>query len=374
MEPSLPFCKALPKAELHAHLHGSIRNDTLLELIARRGLDKDALTAAAALLSNPRRSLSECFRIFDLIHAAVGDAPTIRRITRECIADFAADRVTYLELRTTPRLVSGCAENNCSHDSGLECYIRTVVTAVTDMERDAPAITVRLLLSINRAASVADACRTVALAVQLRHDFGFMNKYIVGLDVSGDPTRSDLSLLLPALTNARQAGLRISIHCGEVMNVRETELVLDFAPDRLGHMCVLVPSSIRRLLSASPRIPIEFCPTSNALTLHLPALHHHPTLDTLLEARYPLVVCTDDSGVFDVTLSSELHRVWTSAKPHGKGMCVEDVAALALQAFDCTFSDPDTALRVKSAATVAVVELLRSHTDEGDDGSLARPC
>ena len=54
-----------------------------------------------------------------------------------------------------------------------------------------------------------------------------------------------------------------------------------------------------------PRIPIEVCPTSNALTLHLPSLHHHPTISPWLAAEHPIAICTDDQGVFNVSLSSE---------------------------------------------------------------------
>jgi adenosine deaminase len=134
----------------------------------------------------------------------------------------------------------------------------------------------------------------------------------------------------------RDAGLQVSVHCAEVMNVAETEAILDFVPDRLGHMCVLTYGTMKRLLSPlsnaghrehylplSPifkpgselatAIPIELCPTSNALTLHLPTIAHHPTLDMWLQYGYPVVICTDDSGVFDVTLSSEYKLVAESA-------------------------------------------------------------
>jgi len=72
----------------------------------------------------------------------------------------------------------------------------------------------------------------------------FYGPYCVGVDLSGDPTRGDLPPFLPILQGAREAGLKIAIHCGETMNVREAEAVLDFHPDRLGHMAVMVRCSL----------------------------------------------------------------------------------------------------------------------------------
>ena len=69
-------------------------------------------------------------------------------------------------------------------------------------------------------------------------------------------------------------------------------------------MCVLSHTTAADLVSS--RIPLEMCPTSNCLTLHLPDLSHHPQLHALLLCEYPLCICTDDAGVFEVTLSQEL--------------------------------------------------------------------
>ena len=125
----LAFIRRLPKVELHAHISGCIRESTLRELfyalgpnhgapshavklLQERWRERDALAAtnAAAAAHDDdaahlftRRSLAECFALFDLIHACVTDRDTVARVTREAIEDFAADNVAYLELRTTPR-------------------------------------------------------------------------------------------------------------------------------------------------------------------------------------------------------------------------------------------------------------------------------
>jgi adenosine deaminase len=368
----LAFCRALPKAELHAHLHGSVRPSTLAELVqAREDLASQADAAAVIrdVLPLPGRSLRDCFRIFDLIHAVVTSEDVLRRITREALEDAATDGVRYLELRTTPRVLALTAD---PASSGLPAYIATseqsagyaryVGLVIEEMEaaeaRGLP-VTPRLLLSINRTGTLAAATDMLAVAKYYAAKpcaGAGSGGYVVGVELSGDPTRGDARTFLPLLASARACGLRISVHCGEVMNVAETEAILDAAPDRLGHMCVLGPLTVARLLATlSPcasataaagargqrpllaPIPIEVCPTSNALTLHLPSLHHHPTINPWLEAGYPLAICTDDSGVFDVTLSEEYADV-----AHTYGLGRARLAQLARASFDYAFADAAT--------------------------------
>jgi adenosine deaminase len=389
------FYKTLPKAELHAHLHGCIRPQTLAELVrdsqhlSSNGSAQDVIVT---VLSQPGRSLSDCFRIFDLIHDVVRDASTVRRITAEAVADFAADGVKYLELRTTPRpLGPGDAGED---DASLDRYALAVLETLAEIEAEGKLdIVVRVLFSVNRTSPVSAAECAIRLASRYK-DVSFCVRpgsdgrpaafaetsqgtdsdtahtmpsrrqygpYVVGVDLSGDPTRGSAVTFFPALASAREAGLRISIHAGEVMNVAETEAVIAWRPDRLGHMCVLAPATVALLMSAlrpdaacGPPIPIEICPTSNFLTLHLPTLQHHPTLEPWLRAGWPVSICTDDSGVFNVTLSGELERVAAACD-----LSPDAVAALALSAFSASFADATTKAQLVARAARDAETLLR---------------
>ena len=229
------FFKMLPKVELHAHLNGCIRESTLFELAAERNITLSSLlhdfTEPASTTrdgvkrkdeylrheNKKRRSLSECFKIFSEISKCVTDLDAIARITGEALDDFAKENVAYLELRSTPKSLS--QKSSC--DSGVisKCtkreYVETILRVMEDFaskeqkryERERrvwdeentidshgndssfiirPPLTPRFIISIDRAGTIDDANEHVALAIEYLKE---KNPFIVGLDLSGDPTK-----------------------------------------------------------------------------------------------------------------------------------------------------------------------------------------
>ena len=86
--------KVMPKIEMHAHLHGSIRRSTLEELSKARNLGLDC---------EWDKESDSCFSLFNVVYEVIRSKEILRRIILEVFEDFMKDNVIYLELRTTPR-------------------------------------------------------------------------------------------------------------------------------------------------------------------------------------------------------------------------------------------------------------------------------
>lgn len=214
------WVRNLPKIELHAHLNGSIRNSTLLELARELG-EKGTIIFSdfEYVIRKDDRSLCEVFKLFDLIHIVTTDHKTITRITKEVVEDFAAENVVYLELRTTPKRNDSIGMSKRSYMEAVLEGLRSVSSNSLDINLSSndtakcvagtKKIYVRLLLSIDRRESTAAAMETVKLALEMK-DTG-----VIGIDLSGNPTVGEWATFLPALKFAREQGLSVTLHCGE---------------------------------------------------------------------------------------------------------------------------------------------------------------
>ncbi len=327
MSVSSVFVSALPKIELHAHLNGSVRDATLRALLVERGVgDVDEARRAMMLesLEAPSRTLSDCFVIFDAIHRVTTTRAAIERIASEAVLDFAAQRCVYLELRTTPKCTAELSKRDYVH-----AVLRGVAAGVAACGVDA--IDVGVLLSINRATdSAADALACVELAREFR-DLGTC---VYGVELSGNPAKGDVRLFADAMAAAHAHALGVSIHIGEVAD-RDAELLalLDMRPHRLGHAVFL--SDAARALVLARRIPIEVCLTSNVLTDSVASYADHHVRE-YLQLGHPLVLCTDDCGVFATTLTRE----YELAAAH-VGVTEAQFRALARAAPDYLIGTPD---------------------------------
>lgn len=361
---ALESLRQMPKIELHAHLNGCIRDETLFALARERNV-----TLNPRLFSDHRRgrqpcgssennmynlkprSLKDCFDMFAEIPKAVDDLVALRRITTEALKDFAAQNVVYLELRSTPKRL---LHRHCSGDpktsskmATKEEYIQTILQVMDEFEKESTTNMIcRFIIAVDRSQSISDAIEHVDLAIKMKRE-GISR--VVGVDLGGNPTKNDFRDFAKELSRAKVAHLGVTVHCGEVpyggggcdddTRKAELEAVLDFRPDRLGH-ALLLPKDLQQKLSES-RIPIESCPTSNVMTLELAhlvqgslvdGLRKHPSLKKWLDTKHPLVIGTDDPGVFGTNATKEL---WLVNKAFD--WSADQLLALGIQAMEYAF-------------------------------------
>lgn len=329
------LCRKLPKVELHAHINGSISTDTLQKLSARKANSKEKDKNLEKLErwkkcaeSREQQSLEECFEIFPLIHYLVDDAEAISMATKDVIQEFAADNVRYLELRSSPKenVVTGLTRRS---------YIETVLNEIQKSNHENNGILTRFLLSVDRKVPLSVMGEVVKLAEEFCNS---SEGVLLGLDLSGNPFTTNIPEVIPLLSRAKNAGLKLALHLAEVHDRSEESLVLlQVPPDRIGHGTFIHPAAggteEMEQLVKKLQIPIECCLTSNLIgrTVKSYSQHH---FKYWYDKNHPALLCTDDKGVFSTNLSEE-YRI--AAETYNLGR--DELWKISEDAIDSIFAD-----------------------------------
>jgi adenosine deaminase len=341
MEPSdqalRSWLQAMPKAELHLHLDGSLRAATALELLRSRRVDvADApadVRAMAARLRAPARGhdQAELLRAFDLPVRLLQDADALERVAAELVEDVAGDGTRYAEIRWAPSLHT---QHGLSLGDGIGAVVRGAGRAAAR-----GGLVVRLIAVALRThpPEVAD---DVAMAAG-----HFVEDGLTGFDLAGIEVQApDPLVFRSAFDIARGSGLGISCHAGEWGGAAQVRAALALDPWRIAHGA---PAADDPELCAELRdrgTTLDVCPTSN-LQAGIGTDGPDAPLPRLLAAGVPVTVSTDNPTVSGITLVDELELVSTRLGLGGQG-----VIACMRQAYAAAFLHHDEDLRAGLAA------------------------
>uniref|UniRef100_A0A0G4FUG6 Adenosine deaminase domain-containing protein n=1 Tax=Chromera velia CCMP2878 TaxID=1169474 RepID=A0A0G4FUG6_9ALVE len=366
MSPSKEVIKALPKVELHSHLHGNIRQSTLQSLLEEKKKTRPVLQGVsfAPFEILDSRDLDKCFSYFDTVYKVVDDAESVEKITREVLQDYAAENVKYLELRTTPRecLTTGLSK---------EKYCDIVVSVIQELSPSL-GMTVRLILSINRAKhggeqaeSLAEAAVKEIEVLSRRHP-----GVVVGVDIAGNPQQGDVTALLSVLQrrglcgSGSGAGLKLTVHTGEVEAAEEVDAILNSGPARLGHACCMSDEQRRKVIEGG--FHVEFCPSSNFFTMRMKSMQDHHVSDFVQDGLRNLSFNCDDTGLFRTDLTSELFSV-------GQAFGLSDDDLFLLQKVAVKAAFPPVSSKADTEKGRECESLLEAFSNEAFEKAAGRP-
>jgi len=293
--------QTLPKIELHRHLEGSWRLQTLCDIAREYCLpipayDLESMRPYVQIMPDTPRTWAEFLGKFRFIRQFFRSKTIIQRVTREIVADAAADNIRYMELRFTPQ-----ALNNI-----MGCEYGEVVAWVCQASQKAAAelgIQVRLIVSMNRHESVAIGEAVIEAALAYR------NEGVVGIDLAGQEDGFPCIPFESVFERAKREGLGVTVHAGEWMgsdSIRQS--VETIKADRIGHgIRVVEDMALVEQLAARGTV-FEVCPTSNVDSGVVARLEDHP-LRRMLQGGLNITVNTDDPLISNITLSEQLAQV-----------------------------------------------------------------
>ncbi|KAF4613514.1 hypothetical protein D9613_008167 [Agrocybe pediades] len=345
----IQFLQSLPKAELHAHLNGSIPISVLQELAAERASSSSSSSGSSSsesisdelVLSGIQKLLKgvtldkidDFFTLFPAIYALTSTPDALRRATRAVLRTFldVSDpslnpnpypQCSYLELRTTPR-------QNTHMDR--EIYLRCVLEEVETY----PPSRAGLIVSIDRKMGEETVKEILHLAMKLKKE----GRRVVGLDLCGDPTAGDMGVLEPYFLEAKKAGLGVTLHIAETTQntPEETLKLLSYNPDRLGHATFLNEETISIVLQK--KMCIEICLSSNLLCKTVPTLESHH-IHQYLKAGHPIAISSDDILPFRTSLLAE-YALLLAKPPYGLGLTEDQVRTVAEMSLKARFGSSE---------------------------------
>ncbi len=313
--------RRLPKAELHVHLDGSVRPQTLLELgrefgVAMPSDDPDSLRRYMHV--DDARHLEDYLERFSITLAVMQRADALERIAYELLADAAADGVRYIEVRYAPVLN---ARESLTMVDAVEATLRGIARAELELD-----IIGRVIICAIRNMAPEMALEAAELAVAFRH------RGVVGFDLAGGELGNPAALHKRAFRHAREHDLACTCHAGEgdgSGSVRQAVHVC--GAHRIGHGTRLIDDESLTQYVNDRRIAVEICLTSNVQTHAVRSYADHP-LRRYFDLGLSVSLNTDNRLMSNVSLTDE----YVAAQEH-LGFTFDELARLAEYGFEAAF-------------------------------------
>ena len=332
--------RQLPKVELHDHLDGSMRPQTIIELARENGVELPEKEPSALAdwfhRGANRKSLSLYLQGFGVTLSVMQRPEALERVAEETILDLAEDNVVYVEVRFAPVL-------HLSGGMNLEGVVQAVLRGL-EQGRAKTGVEYGLILCAMRDQTVS--LETAELAV------AFRERGVVGFDLAGDEYGHPPKKHLDAFEYIRRQNFNITIHAGEAFGMESIWQAIQICgAHRIGHATRLVEdmvvhgSRIERMGTLADfirdkRIPLEMCLSSNVQTGAARSLDEHP-FPIYFRNNFRVSLCTDNRLMSETTLTQEMQL----AVKH-YNLTLADLEKITINAMKSAFAHHDDRIRI----------------------------
>ncbi len=313
--------RRLPKAELHCHLDGSLRPETMLELAAGKGIilpREDPAELRAYMCADNVTDLGDYLHRFDTTISLLQSVAAIERVAYELVQDAGIDGVRYIEVRNAPHL-------NVREGLSVDDVIEATTRGLGRGEREFGTVARFIVCSLrhwppSRSLDAAEAA--------VRH----MHSGVVGFDLAGPEAEYSASDHAAAFEYARRHYLRVTCHAGEGAGPESVRSALfDCNVTRIGHGVRSEEDPALLDYIRDTGVTLEMCPTSNEQTHAVPSYAEHP-LKRYLDSGVKVTINTDSRLISGVTLTDEYARAMNELN-----LSIHDACRCVLNACEASF-------------------------------------
>ena len=285
----------LPKVELHCHLDGCLRPESVLDVALADGVklpsfDLDELSSYLRI-GEKRGSLEDYLERFDITLSVMQTPESLTRFAYELIEDAAEENVRYMEVRYSPIL-------HQQKGMTLDMAVESVKEGLKKGEKEFGVKSGIIVCGI-RSISPEISLKLADLAVQ------YKNKGVVGFDLAGAEENFPAKEHREAFYQIRNNNINSTIHAGEAFGPASIRQAIHYCgANRIGHGTKLKEDKDLMQYVNDHRIPLEICLTSNWQTRSVRSLKYHP-LKFYYDQGIRVTLNTDNRLMSDTTMTKE---------------------------------------------------------------------
>lgn len=351
MKYTAEFIKAMPKTDLHLHLDGSLRIETLIEMAKKLKVELPSYTATGLrekVFKKSYNSLPEYLEGFQYTCAVLRDLEHIEQASYELACDNQKEGVLYIEVRYAPQLLADLSRGITikdvilATDRGLKKAKKEYNSSLEVVKGNRPGFNYGIIACAMRAFKREDtspyytqfaklfkyskdkeihaqaALELAKACVHIRDHEGIP---IVGIDLAGQEKGYPAITFKEAYQYVHKNFLNKTVHAGEAYGAESIfQAITDLYADRIGHAYYLLDEEkvvhpdinnkkkyVEDLASymADKRTVIELCLTSNMQTNpSIKSIKDH-NFSKMFTKRFAMTICTDNRLVSNTTVSGE---------------------------------------------------------------------
>ena len=326
-----PKYNDIPKTEIHNHLEGAIRTQTIIDIAKEHNLKLPSYEVSEldrhVKIYEQMRDLQAVLDAFAIFQNSITSPDVVERIAWELFEDSAKQNIKLFEVRFSPDWAfHGHA---LDWDKCLEGLIRAKVRAEAEFD-----MAIGYIAITSRGMGGESCVETVDWAIRNR-------EHILGVDLA------DGEMLFPAkdfvkpILKAKDAGLKVTIHTGEDTPASYViDTINNFRPDRIGHGIHSIEDMKAVELLIEKNITLEVNPWSNYLTNSVRTIEEHP-LKKLFDLGVKVTINSDDPEVLETNLNNE-YRIAHEVL----GMSLSEIYECNRNAYEASFIPEDEKKRV----------------------------
>jgi adenosine deaminase len=317
-----PKYNDIPKTEIHIHLEGSIRTQTIIDIAKEFNLKLPAYEASEldrhVKVYDQLRNLETVLEAFAIFQNSITSPEVVERIAWELFEDSAKQNIKLFEVRFSPDWAFH--GHDLDWDKCLEGLLRAKSRAEAEFD-----MAIGYIAITSRGMGAESCVKTVDWAT--RH-----YQYILGVDLADGELLYPMSDFVKPMLKAKEAGLKVTVHSGEDTPASAViNTINNFQPDRIGHGIHSIEDMRAVELIKERDITLEVNPWSNYLTNSVRTIEEHP-LKKLFDLGVKVTINSDDPEVLETNLNNE-YRIAHEVL----GMSMDEIAMCNRNAYEASF-------------------------------------